>query len=401
MKATTPTTGMSFLFLIIYLTGLSAFGSFVNDMYVPSLPSMTRFFHCSVPMAQLGLTFGMIGLGAGQMVMGPFSYKYGRKPVLLCSILVFVAAAVVSVFSPTIHFFLFCRLFQGLGASGGYFLARTIPTDVYEGRQLAKFMAVIGAVNGFAPASAPVIGGMVSGHFGWQAVFMVLSAFALLLLCLYPKLKETWPASKRPAGSVWLSFRNYVTLVKNRPFMIHALFKGGALGFLFAYISSSPFIMQNHFGWSQTDFGFFMGFNAIFVAVGSMVALKFKTLKRSGYIGSLILVAFVIPEAIVLWMIDNFWVYEVLLWPILFSLGMIFTDTNTLAMNEGRAMAGGASAILGVIGYIYGAIVAPLAGLGEVVRSTAIVFVVMAAVIMVFSLLSKRIPADLNSRTGS
>ncbi|GEM_PF-6522078 len=160
-STSTPTSAVAvnFTFLVLYLAGLSAFGSFVNDMYTPSLPSMCRYFHCSVPVVQLGLTMGMLGLGIGQIVLGPVSFRYGRKPVLVASILFFIAAATVSIFSPTIHFFLVCRFFQGIGASGGYFLARTIPADVYGGRRLAKAMAVMGAINGFAPASAPVIGG--------------------------------------------------------------------------------------------------------------------------------------------------------------------------------------------------------------------------------------------------
>ena len=145
-------------FLVTYLVGLSAMGSFVNDMYSPALPAMVRFFGCKVSIGQLGLTMGMIGLGIGQIILGPVSDKYGRRPVLIASMSLFVVAAVVSIFSPTIHFFNLCRLFQGIGASGGYFLARTIPADVYSGRQLAKLMALLGAINGVAPASAPLVG---------------------------------------------------------------------------------------------------------------------------------------------------------------------------------------------------------------------------------------------------
>lgn len=395
--SSTPTSAVAvnFTFLVIYLAGLSAFGSFVNDMYTPSLPSMCRYFHCSVPVVQLGLTMGMLGLGIGQIVLGPVSYRYGRKPVLMASILFFIAAATVSIFSPTIHFFLVCRFFQGIGASGGYFLARTIPADVYGGRQLAKAMAVMGAINGFAPASAPVIGGFISERFDWKGIFAVLIVFAVILLCISPKLKETLPPGARSRTTVWQNFANYPALLRNHRFMIHALFKGTALGLLFAYMSSAPFIMQTHFGLSPSHFGLFIGANSLLVAAGSMTALRFRTLKKAGLAGAILLMGSVLILSVALWCIDNFWAYELLLLPMLFAMGMIFTVTNTLAMNEGKAVAGAASAVLGIVGYIFGAIAAPIVGTGDIMHSTATVLTVLAALTLIFAVRARTIPADL------
>ncbi|MDE7369404.1 MAG: MFS transporter [Muribaculaceae bacterium] len=142
-----PSFSGYYAFLVIYLALLSAFGSFVNDMYLPTLPDMMRAFHCSTSTVQLGLTFGMIGLGFGEILLGPLSDRFGRKPILVITLIVFCIGAMCSVWSKTIHTFLFWRLIQGLGASGGYFLARTIPADLYQGRALAKMMALIGAIN--------------------------------------------------------------------------------------------------------------------------------------------------------------------------------------------------------------------------------------------------------------
>ncbi|MDE6532068.1 MAG: multidrug effflux MFS transporter [Muribaculaceae bacterium] len=397
MKNTSGTSvAINYTFLVVFLAGLSAFGSFVNDMYIPSLPEMTRYFRCSVSTVQLGLTMGMAGLGIGQIILGPVSDKYGRKSILVWSIVLFIAGALVSLLSPTIHFFLICRLIQGLGASGGYFLARTIPADLYGGRQLAKTMAVIGAINGFAPACSPVLGGFISDSFGWKGVFVFLAAFAVLLLCFSPRLKETLSPSSRAKGSLWEAFANYRVLLANRRFMTHTLLKGTSLGLLFAYVSSAPFIIQTHFGFSQIHFGLFMGFNALFIAGGSMVALKFHILKRAAFFGALLLFPAIVAECIVLWSVDRFWAYEALLLPSMFALGMIFTVSNTLAMNEGKTDAGSASAILGVMGYIFGAIVAPLVGIGDIMHSTAIVFIVMAILTVTFAFFSKKIPADLD-----
>lgn len=395
----TTRTGLvvNYSFLVAYLVGLSAFGSFVNDMYLPSLPSMTHFFGCSVPVVQLGLTMGMVGLGVGQMILGPLSDKFGRKPVLVGSVALFIIADVVSIFSPDIHFFLFCRLVQGMGASGGYFLARTIPADLYAGRALAKTMAIVGAINGFAPASAPVIGGFLSQHWGWKSVFIVLGLYASALLILSFRLKETLPASERKSLTVGGAFARYAVLARNRRFMTHVLLKGTALGLLFAYISSAPFIMQTHFGFRQDVFGCIMGANSLCVAAGSMVALKFKPLKKAAVVGGVALMGSVLILSAVLFFCNSFWLYELMNLPMLFCLGMIFTVSNTLAMNEGRNAAGDASALLGLFGYLFGALAAPLVGLGDIMHSTAIILLVLAALTLVLSFLTRRIAPDLNN----
>ena len=390
--------GIHFGFFVFFMVLLSAFGSFVNDMYQPSLPSMRRYFDCSVPMVQLGLTMGMIGLAVGQLILGPVSDKYGRKPIFFFGGGVFIVGAAVSIFSPTIHFFLICRFFQGVGASAGYFLARTIPADVYSGRQLAKTMAVIGAINGFAPACAPVFGGLLSDHFGWKSVFVALILFCILLICIAPHLKETLNPALRSRGDIWRSFANYGSLLRNRPFMIHCIFKGASLGLLFAYISSAPFIMQDRFGLSQTMFGIVMGANSLCAMAGSLLVLKFKPLKLGSLAGAILLAVAVGAECVSLFVLKDFWSYELLMLPIIFALGMIFTVSNTQAMDEGAAHAGDASAILGVTGYVFGAVAAPLVGMGDIMNSTAYVYLGLTAISLIFAIISYRLPVDASMK---
>lgn len=383
-------------FLVLFLVVLSAQGSFVNDMYTPALPAMCRFFGCAVSVSQLGLTMGMIGLGVGQMILGPVSDKYGRKPVLIVTTLLFIAAAVASVFSPTIHVFNLCRFFQGIGASSGYFLAKTIPADVYAGRPLARLMALIGAINGIAPASAPVIGGIMADAFGWKSIFLLLGAFAVIVLVMAWIVKESLPADRRVTGSLLTSMKGYGTLFKSGPFMTHVMLKASALGLLFAYISSSPFILQNHYGMSQTSYGLLIGFNALFMAVGSMISLRFRPYKKAAFIGAVIVAGGVTALTVALYTVHNLWVYDGCMVIILFALGMLFATSNTLAMNEGREHSGEAAAIIGLGGYVIGSIASPLVGLGNELHSTAIVNIVLAVLVMVFAVASRRIPADLN-----
>lgn len=383
-------------FLVLFLVVLSTQGSFVNDMYTPALPAMCRFFGCAVSVSQLGLTMGMIGLGVGQMILGPVSDKYGRRPVLIVTTLLFIAAAVASVFSTTIHIFNLCRFFQGIGASSGYFLAKTIPADVYAGRPLARLMALIGAINGIAPASAPVIGGIMADAFGWKSIFLLLAGFAVIVLVMAWIVKESLPADRRVTGSLLSSMKGYGTLFKSVPFMTHVMLKASALGLLFAYISSSPFILQNHYGMSQTSYGLLIGFNALFMAVGSMISLRFRPYKKAAFIGAVIVAVGVTALTVALYTVHNLWVYDGCMVIILFALGMLFATSNTLAMNEGREHSGEAAAIIGLGGYVIGSIASPLVGLGNELHSTAIVNIVLAVLVMVFAVASRRIPADLN-----
>lgn len=384
-----------YVYLVAFLVLISALGSFVNDMYTPSLPAMCKFFGCSVSLAQMGLTTGMIGLAFGQLVLGPISDRYGRLPVLYSSLLLFIVAAVASVFSTSIHVFNICRFFQGVGASGGYFLARTIPADIYSGRNLAKLMALIGGINGIAPASAPVIGGVTSDHFGWKGVFILLTAFAVVILILSKWMKETLAPQYRTKGKWWKAVDGYKRLLTNSNFMVHVTFKGLALGMLFAYISATPFILQKTYGLSQTAYGLVIGLNALFVAAGSMLALKFHPLKKAASFGCLVLLAGVAGEAYALFNIHSLVIFEIFAIIMMFGLGLIFSTTNTLAMNEGRNDAGEASSILGIAGYVVGATVSPLVGLGNILHSTAIAFIVLAVLVSVFAFLSRRIAPDL------
>ena len=390
-----PTSGGYYWFVIIYLVLLSAFGSFVNDMYIPTLPYMCRAFHCSVSTCQLGLTFGMIGLGVGQMLFGPFSDRWGRKPILYIAMVVFAVGAICSIWSKSIWEFIWWRLVQGFGASGGYFLARTIPADMYKGQNLAKVMALVGAINGFAPASAPVLGGFVSHSIGWKGIFWILFGFSLMLLVLAPALKESLPKARRVQGPFWIAFRNYGYLIKNKRFMIHSTLKGAALGLVFAYVSAAPFIIQDHYHYTELEFGLFMGFNAIFIAVGATTALTFKPLKKAAVFSGWGIMFLTIGQGICLFLLDNVWVYEAWNICIIFCVGMIFTVSNTLAMNEGRLYAGDASALLGFIGYVFGGIASPLVGLDNVLHSTAITQVAYAVIILIFAHLTKVLPPEL------
>ena len=154
------------IFLLVLLGMLTAFGPFVTDMYLPSLPSMEHYFNTNSSMVQLGLTTSMIGLAIGQVFFGPLSDRYGRKKPLVTAMWLFLVSTLCCIFSQSIGQFVAFRLLQGIAGAGGIVISRSIATDKYSGRELAKMLAVIGAINGIAPVAAPIVGGTLTEAIG-------------------------------------------------------------------------------------------------------------------------------------------------------------------------------------------------------------------------------------------
>ncbi len=385
-------SGSHHIFLLCYLAALGAFPSFVNDLYLPTLPQMRIDFHASRSTVQLGLSFVMIGLGFGELLWGPLSDRIGRRPVLFMSLTLFMIASAASVFSPAITFFIICRLFQGLGASGAIMLSRTIPADEYQGMQLAKFMALIGAINGIAPVSGPLVGGFLATSIGWRGIFVLLTCVGAVMLLLGLRMRETLVPAKRKTGSLIQLMGEFAPLLRNRHFMVHVMLKSAALGVLFSYISAGPFIVQEHYGLSPLQFGLIFGLNALAIVLGSVVCLRFSTMKRAAVTGAAGMVAFAITEAVAIAFIDSLLLFEALIIPMLFFSGLVFASANSLAMSEGKVSAGSASAILGLGGYIFGFIVSPLVGLGNILRSTSIALVVCALIALYYAWRSFLLP---------
>ena len=141
------TRSNSQLFILVFLGILTAFGPFVTDMYLPTLPAMTDYFHTTSSQVQLGLTASMIGLAVGQLFFGPLSDKYGRRLPLIVAMCLFLLATLGCLYSRTIMQFVGWRVVQGIAGAGGIVISRSIAADKYSGRELAKMLAIIGAIK--------------------------------------------------------------------------------------------------------------------------------------------------------------------------------------------------------------------------------------------------------------
>lgn len=382
----------SYALFVTFIAIIGAFSSLVNDMYLPTIPSMMREFHTTPSMTQMGISMAMIGMGIGSVLWGSASDRYGRKPILIVSLAIFVTATVLSLFSMNITFFNACRLFQGLGAGGAMVLSTSIPADVYLGRQLAKLMAIIGMVNGVAPALGPVVGGLMADWMGWRGIFVILLAIGVIMTFWTTRYKETLPPQRRLQAHSFSDYlKAYRTLFTNGRFMIYVTIKAVAIGLLYAYISSAPFMLQTHYGFSALTFGLIFGGNAIAMSVGSTLALRFKVMKQGLVVGCVGMFVFAVAEAFVMWNEASFLWYEIFAVPMLLFSGMIFSSANTLSMEVGHSEAGTASAILSVVKYAFAAVVSPLVGLGNMFHSTAIAYVAVTTVSLLLAWFAYRL----------
>lgn len=349
------------VFILVFLGMLTAFGPFVTDMYLPTLPAMSEYFHTTSSMVQLGLTASMIGLAAGQLLFGPLSDKYGRRLPLIISMTLFAVATIGCIYSYTIMQFVGWRLIQGIAGAGGIVISRSVAADKYSGRELAKMLALIGAINGVAPVAAPMGGGFLAGSVGWTGIFWCLFVLGIILLLGSIHFEESLPVEDRKEKSWRSVFRSFIDVLRNSSYVCYTLQFGFAQGVLFANIASAPFIMQQHYGFSPLMFSICFGINAIFIVISAASAIKFRRLEQALHYGSTGLDC-------------NFWIYELLLIGLLSMLGLTFTASNTLAMDCEHNNAGMASALLGALGFAFGGIVSPLVGLGNIMVSTGIIF---------------------------
>lgn len=374
------------VFIPATLGMLTAFGPFVTDFYLPVLPEMTGYFHTTPALASMSLTAGMIGLAAGQLFIGPLTDKYGRKRILVGSMLLFVVASLLCIFSGDIFMFNAMRVLQGLAGAGGIVIAKSMSADMYTGRELASFMALLGAINGIAPVCAPVVGGLMAGVTSWTGVFAVILAVGLVLMVCSMFLPETLQPANRIRKSVIKVYGNLFRVFRNSRFTLSVMAEMACFFMFFAYIASSPFIMQQVYHLSPFGYSLCFGLNALMIGVGAAMATRFRsqgTCLRFGGLGMLagtLLLAFLLNTAMPLWIVMLAYIYT------LICFGLMQPPLTAIALDSERDNAGAASAIFGASGFVAGALSSPLVGIGDITLTSGLVMVCGAVVCLLFIL---------------
>lgn len=357
------------IIFIIILGALSAFGPLCMDMYLPALPSLADDFNTSTSLAQMSITACLLGLAAGQLVVGPYSDMHGRKKPIIVALLSFTVASILCVYAPNIWFFLGFRFIQGVAGAVGIVVSKACARDLFAGTELTKFFAMMMLVNGLAPILAPVLGGQLLTFFPWRGIFGFLAIFGVIMFILVTLgLKETLPDSRKQTGGAKEVLKTFGTLMKDKTFVGYALISGFAMGGMFAYISGSSFVLQNIYGLSPQMFSFVFALNGIGLVIATQVVGKLsgtipdKKLLLYGVLqsfisGILLLIVILLNTSVIFVCIALFLNVS--------CVTGINTTVFSLAMEKQGNNAGSASAFLGLLPFLFGAIISPLVGIGD------------------------------------
>ncbi|MHA6165490.1 multidrug effflux MFS transporter [Bacillus mojavensis] len=352
--------------MVFILGTLASFGPLSLDMYLPALPQVAADLHTTASLAQLSLTFCLLGLALGQMIVGPLSDMKGRRKPLIISMVLYTLSSLLCAFSPSVAFLIIMRFIQGFTGAAGIVIARATARDMYSGKDLTAFFSLLMLVNGAAPILAPITGGFILQFTDWSTVFIVLAGIGcLIFVAVLTALPESLPPEKRTKGGLRETLTTFRHLLADRAFMGFAFSQAFIMTGMFAYISGSPFVLQNIYGVSAQMFSMLFAINgAGIIAATQMTGRLAKNVDERKLFISGLLTSIIGSAALLLSLTFDFGLFAVCasLFIIVSSVGIVTTTGFTLAMQKQEKGAGSAAALLGLLPFIGGAIAAPLVG---------------------------------------
>ncbi len=368
---------------MLALGGLSAFGPLSLDLYLPGLPQLTTDLRASEAAGQLSLSMCMIGLALGQLLVGPFTDRVGRRRPLLVGVVVFALSAALCAITPSIELLLLFRLLTGLAGGAGIVIARAMVRDLYDGDMVARVFALLMLVSGTAPVLAPVLGGGLLLVTDWRGVFWVLAAIGAVLLVAALSQPESLPGPRRRAAGGGALLRVLRAVLRDRTFLVPALVLGLGSCALFSYIAMGSFVLQGAYGLGQQGFAVVFAVNSIgIVLFGRLSAVLVgpvgaRRLLRAG-VALALLAAVSLLLAVLL--SGSAWAVLPPLFLLVGSIGLVFPNGTALALAGQKQAAGSASALLGLLQFALGAVLPPLASLGGVTPLVMALSIVATAV---------------------
>ncbi|MDW5470864.1 multidrug effflux MFS transporter [Staphylococcus equorum] len=359
----------SLLFVII-LGALTAIGALSIDMFLPGLPQIQSDFNTTTSNSQLTLSLFMIGLALGNLFVGPISDSIGRKTPLIVAMALFTLASIGIIFVDNIWLMIALRFVQGFCGGAGAVISRAISSDLYTGKQLTKFLALLMLVNGVAPVLAPALGGVILSFSTWRMVFVILTIFGLLMLFgTIFNIKESLSTEQRDSPHLVSIFKGFKQLLATPRFVLPMLIQGVTFVILFSYISASPFIAQRIYDMSAQQF------SLMFASVGiSLIVSSQLTGKLVDYIDRQVLLRVltiiqlvgVVWISVILYMHLSIWLLFIGFIVLVAPVTGVATLGFSIAMDENTGGNGSASSLLGLVQFLIGGLVSPLVGvMGE------------------------------------
>ncbi len=355
------------LHLAVALGILTAAGPISTDAYLPAFPVMERSLHAAAGSAQLTLATWFAGLACGQIVQGPLSDRHGRRAPLLAGSVVFTLASIGCALATSIGSMCVFRFLAALGASASAVVPRAVVRDLRDGHEARRLMAQLMLVMGVVPIFAPSIGGVLLTVANWRLIFWMTAAFGLVSFVLAARvLPETLPPERRLRVRLFDQVARYVTIATDRSFITNGLVGGLAMFSLFAYLGGSPAAYVRQYGLSPAQYAIAFSVNA-FVFIGAAQAtvplthrFGVERVVRAGtsYLVGMTMVLFLVT----LTGIGHLPLLVVAIGFSLVGLGVIAPLTPVAALSRHGSHAGSASALLGTIQYVLGALAAFLVG---------------------------------------
>lgn len=273
--------GLGSVRVVAVLTLLAALGPLSTDMYLPSLPELRRLFAADVATTQLTLSVFLYAFAASQLVYGPVSDRFGRRPVLLGALGVYIAATILCAYASNMGMLTLARAFQAVGACAGPVVGRAVVRDLYGPERSATVLAYMGTAMGLAPAMAPMMGGLLATHFGWQSTFVALAIIgAAVWMAVFSLIGESnrWrdPTALDPAAMA----RNYASLLAHPTYFGYVMTASFIFSGVFAFVSGSSFVFIDVLHLAPDEYGYCF---ALFV--GGFIAGSFTVARLNRRLG--------------------------------------------------------------------------------------------------------------------
>lgn len=375
--------------LLAVLSFLAATGPFATDMYLSSFTHIAQDLGAPASSVQLTLTAFLLGMGAGQLVLGPLSDQHGRRRILLAALAVFAATSIAMVFSPTIEVLIALRFVQGFAGAAGVVISRAIAVDLTEGAESIRAISLIALFVGLGPLLAPPIGGAIAAISDWRVVLATLAFLAVAMLVLAALfVPESLARDQRHAGGLSAAARNFGKLLRDRSFLLLMCVFGLGFGGMMAYISASPFVGQVVLGMSPFVYSlaFALGALAMITAntINARLAGRVQPTRMLLLGAILALTAGVALTTLTLTDTLSPAAFIACAFTLTGGTGFIMSNASALALARAREARGSGSALLGAAQFAVGGVASPLVGAwGEHTALPMALFVLTVATLAV------------------